>query len=105
MATPSKTSTYPPCSSGSASGVTVSNNIYRNLQNAPPAGVYNFGEPELPGALVYITQSNGVQIQGNTTSQLGSLNTAFVDASTSASVQGSGYASIVADSHTDFSST
>jgi uncharacterized protein (TIGR03437 family) len=89
----------------SASGVTVSNNIFRNLQNAPPAGVYNFGEPELPGALVYVTQSSGVEIQGNSSSQLGPLNTAFVDASASANVQGSGYASVVADSDTDFSGT
>jgi len=89
----------------SASGVTVSNNIFRNLQNAPPAGVYNFGEPELPGALVYVTQSSGVQIQGNSTSQLGPLNAAFVEASASANVQGSGYASVVADSDADFSGT
>jgi uncharacterized protein (TIGR03437 family) len=88
----------------SASVVSITNNIFRNLQNAP-ASVNNLGEAVLPGTLIYVTQADSVQFQGNTTTQLGPLNTTFVQASQSAKVQGTGYSSVRADSDADFSGT
>jgi uncharacterized protein (TIGR03437 family) len=89
----------------SASGVTVSNNTFRNLQNSTPVYLNLFGENVVPGTLVFVTQSDVVRFSGNTTSQLGPLNTTFVQASSSAKVQGGAYASVRASSDRDFSGT
>jgi uncharacterized protein (TIGR03437 family) len=89
----------------SANGVNVSNNRFRNLQNSTAFGVDNLGQAVLPGTLIFVTQSDGVQFSGNTTSQLGPLNTVFVQASSSAKVQGVTYVSVRASSDQDFSAT
>jgi uncharacterized protein (TIGR03437 family) len=88
----------------SASGVTISNNTFRNLQNSTSGPLNFFGENVIPGALVYVTQSDGVQFSGNTTSQLGPFNTVFAQVSSSAKAQGA-YASLRASSDQDFSGT
>jgi hypothetical protein len=89
----------------SASGVTVSNNSFVNLQNAAPFAPNNQGITVIPGTLVAVAKSTGVQFQANTTSQLGAYNTGFVQAATGAIVSGVPYVSAVADSSADFSST
>ncbi len=70
----------------SASGVAISNNTLRNLQNFVSVPLNNLGEDVIPGTLVFVTQSDAVQFQGNTASQLGPSNTAFVQASPSATL-------------------
>jgi hypothetical protein len=89
----------------SASGVVVSNNIFRNLQNSSVFAINNLGEDVIPGTLVFVTKSDAVQFQGNTASQLGPLNTTFVEATPSARVSGVPYVSRLAGSTADFSGT
>ena len=89
----------------SASGVVVSNNTFRNLQNSISVPTDNQGQDVLPGTLIFVTESDAVQFQGNTATQLGPFNTTFVEASRSAKVQGVLYASLVASSDQDFSAT
>lgn len=89
----------------SSSGVNVTNNTFRNLQNAPAVAVDNLGQDVTPGTLVFVANSNAVQFQNNTTSQLGPLNTGFLEAAPSATVQGAPYESLLASSTADFSST
>jgi len=89
----------------SVTGLVVSNNIFRNLQNNPPFEMNNVGENVLPGALIYVTQSDAVEFQGNTTSQLGAFNSLFVQASATGKVQGVAYTSVLASSDADFSGT
>jgi uncharacterized protein (TIGR03437 family) len=89
----------------SVSGVTVSNNTFVNLQQTSPYAIDNRGENVLPGTVIYVAKSDQVQFQGNTSSQLGAFNTAFIEAAPSASVQGATYVSAVAGSDADFSGT
>jgi hypothetical protein len=89
----------------SVTGLAVSNNIFRNLQNHPSFEMNNVGENVLPGALIYVTQSNAVEFQANTTSQLGPFNSLFVQASATGKVQGVAYTSVLASSDADFSGT
>jgi uncharacterized protein (TIGR03437 family) len=89
----------------SATGVVVSNNIFRNLQNSSVFAIDNLGQDVIPGTLVFVTKSDAVHFQGNTTSQLGPLNTTFVQATSSAKVDGVAYASVLAGSKSDFSGT
>ncbi len=89
----------------SASGVVVSNNIFRNLENASVFAIANLGQDVIPGTVVFVTKSDNVNFQGNTASQLGALNTVFVQAAPTAKVGGVAYVSVVAGSNTDFSDT
>jgi uncharacterized protein (TIGR03437 family) len=89
----------------SSSGVVVSNNTFRNLQNSISVPTNNLGEDVIPGTVIFVTESDAVQFQGNGTSQLGPFNTTFVEASLTAKVQGVAYTSVVAGSDQDFSST
>ena len=89
----------------SASGVRVSNNTFRNLQNAVVFAPDNLGQDVIPGTLVFAVKSNGVQFQNNTTSQLGPMNTVFVEAAPGATVDGTSYASVLAGSNSGFSGT
>ena len=90
---------------GSANGVSITNNTFRNLQNAAPFAVDNLGQAASPGTLIFVADSDAVQFQGNSTAQLGPLNTAFVEAAPSARVQGVAYESLLANSAADFSGT
>ncbi|HEY2012827.1 MAG TPA: right-handed parallel beta-helix repeat-containing protein, partial [Bryobacteraceae bacterium] len=89
----------------SAGEVVLSNNRFQNLQNASPLATYAFGERVSPGTLVFVTRSGGVEFQGNTASQLGPLNSVFVETSPQTAVQGVAYLSLLADSDADFSGT
>ena len=88
----------------SVSGLTISNNTFTTLDQAAPFDVNNFASNVLPGTLIFVNQSDAVQLQNNTASQLGPRNTTFVQAQ-GASVQGAPYVSVQAGSEGDFSST
>jgi len=87
----------------SASGVVVSNNTFRNLQNSRAFAINNLGQDVIPGTLVFVTKSDAVQFLGNTAMQLGPFNTVFVEAAPSARVTGVAYVSLLADTTADFS--
>ncbi len=89
----------------SASAVTISNNIFTNLQNAVPFNPDYLGQNVLRGTLVFVAQSTGVQFKGNSLSQLGPVNAFFVEALPSASVSGVASVTPIASSDTDFSGT
>lgn len=89
----------------SVSGVVIRNNTFWNIQRAVPFQPNTFGQSVSPGAIVFVTLSDGVQFQGNTASQLGPYNTMFVQAAPGVTVQGTAYESTVAGSDGDFSST
>ena len=89
----------------SATGAAITNNTFQNLQNVSPFAVDNQGQNVIPGTLIFVANATGVQFQGNTASQLGPVNTTFVEATPSANVQGVAYVSPVAGSSSDFSGT
>jgi uncharacterized protein (TIGR03437 family) len=86
----------------SAIRVTVTNNVFINLQSGPMVTPFWFGWDVAPGTLVFVGSSNFVQFQANTFSQLGAISTGFVTAASS-SVQGVTYLSSLAASTADFS--
>jgi hypothetical protein len=89
----------------SASGVTVTNNVFTNLQNALPFNPDYVGQNVLDGTLVFVTRSTGVEFQGNTVSQSGRVNAWFAEALPGSGVSGAAYVTPVASSDTDFSGT
>jgi hypothetical protein len=74
------------------------------MQQAVPFEVDNFGGNVLPGTLIFVNKSEGVQLQTNTASQLGPNNTTLVEAQ-GARVQGAAYVDVLGGSDGDFSST
>jgi uncharacterized protein (TIGR03437 family) len=88
----------------SVTGATVTNNVFRNLQNSTPSLPFYYGWDVPPGTLVFAGASSAVQFQGNAFSQLGDVNSGFV-AAASSSIQGITYLSSLAGSSADFSGT
>jgi hypothetical protein len=87
----------------SASGVMIDNNIFTGLQNALPFSPNYVGQNVLSGVVVFVSNSSGVQLQGNTMSQPGPANSYFVEALPGSSVGGAAYVTPIASSVTDFS--
>jgi uncharacterized protein (TIGR03437 family) len=89
----------------STSGLAITNNTFSNVQKAIPFGQDDKGQDVLPGTLVFVTKSNGVEASNNTASQLGAYNTTAIQAAAGVTILGSPYTTIMAGSNSGFSST
>lgn len=89
----------------SASGVAITNNTFSNVQDAIPFAEDDKGQDVLPGTLVFVTKSTGVEASNNSGLQLGPYNTTSIQAAAGVNILGGPYATAVAGSNSGFSST
>jgi len=89
----------------STNGVVITNNTFRNVQEAISFAEDDKGQDVLPGTLVFVTKSAGVEASNNSGSQLGPYNRTSIETEAGVNILGGPYTMAVAGSNSGFSST